>query len=153
MQVADAEEVKKNWETIKKSEGKSSILSGVPAALPAMVKAFRLQEKTKQVGFEWANDSEVWDKVEEEIYEFKALKNRQSSTEKLSEEFGDILFSLINYARYHDIDPELALERVNQKFIRRFSYIERHAPKTLEDMTLEEMDVLWEEAKGAETPE
>ncbi len=146
--VADAEEVKRNWETIKKSEGKESILDGVPKALPAMVKAIRLQEKTKQVGFEWENAEQVWEKVEEEIQEFKAVQKEDASSERAADEFGDILFSLINYARFQGIDPELALEQVNKKFMRRFRYIEQHAPKALKEMTLAEMDALWISAKG-----
>lgn len=147
VQVADAEEVKRNWETIKKQEGKTSILSGVPAALPAMVKAVRLQEKTRQVGFEWENAGQVWDKVEEELREFRNADTQDSSTEQRMDEFGDILFSLVNYARYRGIDPELALERINRKFIRRFRYIEEHAPRLLTEMSLAEMDALWNAAK------
>lgn len=148
--VSDAEEVKRNWETIKQGEGKDSILDGVPDALPAMVKAIRLQEKTKQVGFEWENIEQVWEKVEEEISEFRALHGKDVTDEQSAGEFGDILFSLVNYARYNGIDPELALERVNQKFIKRFRYIERHASKSLTELSLEEMDALWEAAKGFE---
>jgi XTP/dITP diphosphohydrolase len=147
--VADEHDVKRNWESIKKREGKS-ILEGVPTALPAMVKAVRLQEKTKQVGFEWENAEQVWEKVEEEIQEFRQIQEAQPGSQKASDEFGDILFSLINYARFQGIDPELALERVNLKFIRRFQHIEIHAPKPLEEMTLAEMDALWTSAKGLE---
>ncbi|HLF62182.1 MAG TPA: nucleoside triphosphate pyrophosphohydrolase [Saprospiraceae bacterium] len=148
--VADAEEVKRNWEAIKKGEGKESVLDGVPTALPAMVKAVRLQEKTRQVGFEWENVNQVWDKVEEELREFKAVRELSGPSERTVEEFGDVLFSLINYARFCGIDPELALERVNKKFIKRFRYIEQHAPRPLMDMTLSEMDALWEAAKTSE---
>lgn len=148
VEVADEEEVKKNWEQLKLKEGKRSVLAGVPNSLPAMVKAYRMQEKTKQVGFEWENAGQVWDKVEEEIAEFKEALTQQESREKQEEEFGDVLFSLINYARFQGIDPETALERVNQKFKKRFEYIEAKAPKDLQEMTLEEMDALWNEAKG-----
>ena len=147
VKVKDEEEVKKNWEQLKLQEGKKSVLAGVPKSLPAMVKAYRMQEKTKQVGFEWENAGQVWDKVEEEIQEFKETLEQDMSQERREEEFGDILFSLINYARFVKIDPETALERVNIKFKKRFEYIEAHAPKDLNDMTLAEMDLLWEAAK------
>ncbi len=146
--VNGEEDVKRNWETIKKNEGKKSVLSGVPESLPAMIKAFRMQDKTRQVGFEWENDQQVWDKVEEEITEFKVASAAGADKSELEDEFGDILFSLINYARYKGIDPETSLEKVNQKFKRRFEYIELHAPKALTDMTLGEMDGLWNEAKA-----
>ncbi len=148
--VNGEEDVKRNWESIKMSEGKKSVLSGVPDSLPAMIKAFRMQDKTRQVGFEWENDQQVWDKVEEEIAEFKEVVEQKASKAALEDEFGDILFSLINYARYKGIDPETSLERVNQKFKRRFEYIEEHAPKPLKEMTLGEMDVLWDMAKKLE---
>lgn len=150
VKVDDAEDVKRNWESIKMREGKKSVLSGVPDSLPAMIKAYRMQEKTRQVGFEWENDGQVWAKVEEEIAEFKEVVGLSAPKDRISDEFGDILFSLINYARYVGIDPETALERVNLKFKRRFEYIESNAPRPLQDMTLEEMDVLWNEAKGQE---
>ena len=147
--VADDEEaVKKNWEQLKLQEGKKSVLGGVPKSLPAMVKAYRMQEKTAQVGFEWDNAEQVWEKVEEEIAEFKETLVNQESQARKEEEFGDILFSLINYARFQNIDPETALERINQKFKKRFEYIEANAPKSMEEMSLEEMDALWNEAKG-----
>lgn len=149
VKVKDEEDVKKNWEQLKLQEGKKSVLAGVPKSLPAMVKAYRMQEKTKQVGFEWENAEQVWDKVEEEIQEFKETLELDMSQEKREEEFGDVLFSLINYARFVKIDPETALERVNLKFKKRFEYIEAHAPKDLNDMTLAEMDLLWEAAKKA----
>ena len=142
------EDVKRNWEQIKLQEGKKSVLSGVPRSLPAMVKAYRMQEKTKQVGFEWENSEQVWEKVEEELAEFRETMDEGLSQEKREEEFGDVLFSLINYARFQGIDPETALERVNQKFKKRFEFIEANASKSLEDMSLAEMDALWEEAKG-----
>lgn len=147
--VEGESDVKRNWEAIKQKEGKS-VLAGVPDALPAMIKAYRMQDKTKQVGFEWENHEQVWEKLEEEIGEFKAAQDQDLSHEELEGEFGDILFSLINYARYKGIDPETALEKVNQKFRRRFTYIEGHAPKPLTEMTLAEMDALWTEAKSME---
>jgi XTP/dITP diphosphohydrolase len=146
VKVTNEADVKKNWEQIKLSEGKKSVLSGVPTSLPAMVKAYRMQEKTAQVGFEWKDKKDVWAKVEEEINEFKAVADSDDQGMK-EDEFGDILFSLINYARYSGINPETALERVNKKFKSRFEYIESNSTKPLADMTLEEMDVLWEEAK------
>ena len=146
----DAEAVKRNWEAIKRHEGKESILDGVPSALPAMVKAVRLQEKTKQVGFEWETSEQVWAKVEEELQEFRFLNDAKAPVEKLAGEFGDVLFSLVNYARFAGIDPELALEQVNRKFIRRFRYIEANAPRALHEMTLDEMDALWDAAKETE---
>lgn len=148
VKVEGEADVKRNWETIKMGEGKKSVLSGVPTGLPAMVKAYRMQEKTKQVGFEWENAGQVWDKVEEELNEFKELSRDGSDKDKVEDEFGDILFSLINYARFIGIDPETSLEKVNQKFKRRFEFIEAHATKPLKDMTLGEMDVLWNEAKA-----
>jgi MazG family protein len=141
--VKDEDEVKANWEKLKLKEGKTSVLQGVPLGLPAMVKAYRMQEKTAKVGFEWENADQVWEKVEEEILEFKEAPD----AEKREEEFGDILFSLINYARFTGIDPETALEKVNQKFKYRFEYIEKNAPRALEEMSLAEMDALWNEAK------
>jgi len=146
--VADDEEtVKKNWEQLKLAEGKKSVLGGVPNSLPAMVKAWRMQEKTAQVGFEWENAAQVWEKVEEEMGEFKEAMEENHSSKKKEEEFGDVLFSLINYARFQGIEPETALEKVNKKFKYRFEYIEANATKSLEEMTLEEMDKLWDEAK------
>jgi XTP/dITP diphosphohydrolase len=146
VKVNDENDVKKNWEQIKKKEGKKSVLSGVPSSLPAMIKAYRMQDKTAQVGFEWENSDQVWEKVEEEMGEFKEVLSSHSQSRK-EEEFGDILFSLINFARFEGIDPESALEKVNIKFKKRFEYIEAHAIKDLEAMSLEEMDVLWEESK------
>lgn len=145
--VENEEDVKKNWEQLKLAEGKKSVLAGVPKSLPAMVKAYRMQEKTSKVGFEWENAEQVWEKVEEEMQEFKETIHNQTDPAKREEEFGDILFSLINYARFLDIDPETALEKINQKFKYRFEYIEKKATKPLNDMTLEEMDALWNEAK------
>jgi XTP/dITP diphosphohydrolase len=144
--VEDEEEVKRNWEQLKLIEGKESVLSGVPKSLPAMVKAYRMQDKTAQVGFEWENAEQVWKKVEEEIQEFKEVVD--VDPEKMEDEFGDIMFSLINYARFKGIDPETALEKVNRKFKNRFEYIEAQATKPLSDMSLDEMDKLWNEAKS-----
>jgi len=147
VEVENEEDVKRNWEQLKLKEGKKSVLSGVPTSLPAMVKAYRMQDKTAQVGFEWENADQVWEKVEEEIQEFKEVANGNDQ-EKIEEEFGDILFSLINYARFKNIDPETALEKINRKFKYRFEYIEEKADRPLMDMSLEEMDALWNEAKG-----
>ena len=143
-----AEEVKANWEKIKLKEGKRSVLGGVPVSQPAMVKAYRVQEKAKGVGFEWNNTAEVWDKLEEELGELKTEVEAQS--EHIEEEFGDVLFSLINYARFIHVNPEDALEKTNKKFIKRFQYMEEcaHAKgKQLSEMTLDEMEALWQEAK------
>jgi XTP/dITP diphosphohydrolase len=150
--VEDDEQVKQNWEKLKLKEGKTSILSGVPRSLPAMVKALRLQEKTKQVGFEWDHIDQVKDKVEEELQElYEAVA--AEDTDKIEDEFGDVLFALVNYARFIKTDPENALERTNQKFIRRFRQIETiaaEAGKDLHDMTLQEMDDLWNQVKRSE---
>ena len=136
----------KNLISTANKEGKKSVLSGVPKSLPAMVKAYRMQDKTAQVGFEWENAEQVWKKVEEEIQEFKEVVD--VDPEKMEDEFGDIMFSLINYARFKGIDPETALEKVNRKFKNRFEYIEAQATKPLSDMSLDEMDKLWNEAKS-----
>lgn len=146
-EVKDSEEVKKNWEQIKLTEGKKSVLEGVPMHLPAMIKAYRMQEKTKQVGFEWENKSQVWDKVQEEMLELKEEVNIEDNQERIEDEFGDVLFSLVNYARFLKVDPETALEKVNKKFKSRFEYIENNADRPLTDMSLSEMDALWNEAK------
>lgn len=148
--VADEDEVKRNWEQLKLKEGKKSVLEGVPQSLPAMVKAYRMQEKTGKVGFEWENAEQVWEKVEEELEEFKETIEKDFSQDKKEEEFGDVLFALINYARFQGIDPETALEKVNRKFKSRFEYIEKQAPKALAEMSLQEMDALWNEAKRKE---
>jgi len=145
--VKDEEEVKRNWEQLKLKEGKKSVLGGVPKSLPAMVKAYRMQEKTAQVGFEWENAAQVWEKVEEEMDELQEAMNTKDAQAEREEEFGDVLFSLINYARFQNIDPETALERTNRKFKARFEYIEANADKSLNDMSLEEMDALWNQAK------
>ena len=147
--VQDEEEVKRNWEKLKLKEGNQSVLDGVPPSLPAMIKAMRIQEKARGVGFDWEKDEQVWEKVEEELSEFKA-EAEAGDVEKANEEFGDLLFSLINFARFKQINPEEALERTNKKFIRRFKFLEessRRDGKTLSDMTLAEMDIYWNEAK------
>ena len=151
----DEATVKANWEQIKlKEKGNTSVLGGVPRSLPAMVKAMRIQEKASGVGFDWENGNQVWDKVEEEIKEFKAETQVETvNSQRKNEEFGDVLFSLINYARFQDINPEEALERTNKKFIKRFQYLERASKregKSLAEMTLSEMNIYWEEAKKNE---
>jgi MazG family protein len=149
VKVKDEEDVKRNWEAIKMSEGKRSVMDGVPVSLPAVVKAARIQEKAKQVGFEWHNKEDVWKKVEEEMDELKEVISKEDQ-KKMEEEFGDVLFSLINYARFLRIDAEAALEKVNKKFIKRFVRMEKAASaesKNLADMTLEEMDILWNRIK------
>ena len=147
--VADEEEVKQNWEKLKLKEGKKSVLEGVPKSLPALVKASRIQDKAKGVGFDWDEPHQVWDKVQEEIQEFH-VEVEAGNHDKMEAEFGDVLFSMINYARFLNINPEDALERTNKKFIKRFQYLESKAGelgKPLSDMTLAEMDVFWNEAK------
>jgi XTP/dITP diphosphohydrolase len=149
VKVNDDEDVKKNWEKLKLKEGKKSVLAGIPTSLPATVKAMRLQEKARQVGFEWENKGQVWQKVEEEIGELKEVE-AMGKQEKIEEEFGDLVFSLINYARFLRIDAENALERTNKKFIHRFTQMEQQAiasGKNLETMTLEEMDAAWNSIK------
>ena len=152
VKVKDEEEVKRNWEQLKLQEGKKSVLAGVPKSLPAMVKAYRMQEKTKQVGFEWENAEQVWAKVEEEIGELQENITNQAPQADIEEEFGDVLFSMVNYARFIGVDPETALERVNRKFKQRFEFIESNAPKPLKDMQLSEMEALWQAAKKVEKP-
>ena len=148
--VTDEKQVKQNWENLKLKEGKKSVLEGVPKSLPALVKASRIQEKVAGVGFDWEHSDQVWDKVEEEIGELKEeIKN--NNQDAIEDEFGDVLFSLINYARFLNINPDNALERTNKKFVKRFKYLEKKAKglqKSLSDMTLAEMDVYWEEAKN-----
>ncbi|MEZ4919702.1 MAG: nucleoside triphosphate pyrophosphohydrolase [Saprospiraceae bacterium] len=148
VEVADEAEVKRNWEQLKLKEGKKSILEGVPNSLPAMVKAYRMQEKTKQVGFEWETTEQVWDKVQEEIGELQEVLQNQAGQDRVEEEFGDVLFSMINYARFIGVDPETALERINKKFKSRFEYIESNANRPLTEMSLDEMEILWKEAKS-----
>jgi len=149
VKVNDEEDVKRNWENLKLKEGKRSVLGGVPVSLPATVKAMRLQEKARLVGFEWENKDQVWEKVEEEISELKEVIDT-GKQDKIEEEFGDLVFSLINYARFLRIDAENALERTNKKFIHRFNQMEQQAMasgKNLEAMTLEEMDAIWNSIK------
>jgi MazG family protein len=151
--VNDEEDVKKNWEKLKLKEGKTSVLSGVPGSLPAVVKATRLQEKSKQVGFEWDNREQVWDKVDEEMNELKEAVAADDK-DRIEDEFGDVLFSLVNYARFLNIDAENSLERTNKKFIKRFTEMERRAlsqGKSLSEMTLDEMDAIWNSIKKQNT--
>ncbi len=148
VEANDEETVKRNWEQLKLQEkGKTSILQGVPKSLPAMVKSYRIQEKVRQVGFDWEEVEEVWDKVEEELGELQVSIDDREGNERISSEFGDVIFALINYARFINIDPEAALEKTNKKFIRRFQYMEQNAPKALNDLSLEELDDLWDQAK------
>lgn len=147
--VADEEEVKQNWEALKLKEGKTSVLQGVPKSLPALVKANRIQDKVAGVGFDWEEPQQVFEKLQEELGELQDEVN-EGNQQEIEAEFGDVLFSMINYARFLKVDPENALERTNKKFIKRFQYLESKAKelgKTLKEMTLEEMDVYWEEAK------
>lgn len=149
LKVENEEDVKRNWENLKLKEGKNSVLEGVPNSLPALVKANRIQEKVAGVGFDWEHPNQVWEKVEEELAEFK-VEVEKDDKEAIETEFGDVLFSLVNYARFLKINPENALERTNKKFTKRFKYLEEKAKainKPLQDMTLAEMDVFWEEAK------
>lgn len=149
VKVVNEEEVKQNWEKLKLKEGRTSVLEGVPKGLPALVKASRIQDKAKAVGFDWDKPEQVWDKVQEEIAELQ-VEILAKNQEKMEAEFGDVLFSLINYARFLNINPEDALERTNKKFIHRFQYLEKKAVelgKPLMDMTLAEMDVFWNQAK------
>ncbi|MFT4968595.1 MAG: XTP/dITP diphosphohydrolase [Chitinophagales bacterium] len=150
VQADTEEEVLKNWEQLKLKEGKNSILEGVPPSMPAINKAYRMQEKTAKVGFEWDTIAEVWDKVEEEKAELQEVVAEENQ-ERIMDEFGDLLFALINYARYLKIDPEAALEGTNKKFKKRFEFIEKTAKeqgKDLQNMSLEEMDKIWNLAKG-----
>jgi MazG family protein len=147
--VKDDEEVKKNWEMLKLKEGKRTVLGGVPSSLPALIKSYRIQDKAAQVKFEWENIEDVWRKVEEEQEELKEAV-ASGSHQKIEEEFGDLLFALVNYSRFLKVDAEAALERTNIKFMRRFNYIEERVSsegKSLSNMSLDEMDALWNEAK------
>lgn len=149
VKVQDEEDVKQNWEKLKLKEGKTSILAGVPRSLPSVVKALRLQEKARQVGFEWDTREQVWDKVHEEMDELQAAV-AQGDKSEMENELGDLLFSLVNYARFLDVDPETALERTNKKFIARFTQMEQQAVaqgKPLADMSLAEMDAIWNAIK------
>ncbi len=149
VKVADEAEVKRNWEELKLKEGKKSVLEGVPQSLPAMVKASRIQEKVTGVGFDWEKPEQVFEKLQEELGELQhEIQNNEP--EKIEAEFGDVLFSMVNYARFLKVNPENALERTNKKFIKRFKFLEAKAKesrKSLKDMTLKEMDVFWNEAK------
>jgi XTP/dITP diphosphohydrolase len=151
--VKDAKNVKENWEKIKLKEGRDSVLSGVPVALPPLVKAYRIQEKAKGVGFDWEKPEQVWEKVIEEMNELKYEADLGTSKDKMEHELGDLIFAIVNYARFIGVNPEDALERTNKKFIRRFQHLEGKAKemgRSLKDMTLAEMDVFWEEAKKGE---
>jgi len=151
VEAADEETVKANWEKLKLKEGKKSVLEGVPKSLPSLVKAQRIQDKARGVGFDWEHDHQVWDKVQEELREFEA--EAQKGSPKTEEEFGDVLFALINYGRFLDINAEDALEKTNRKFIRRFQFLETESAKDgkqMGEMTLKEMDVYWERAKSQE---
>jgi len=153
VKVNDAEDVLNNWEKLKLKEGKKSVLEGVPKSLPPLIKAYRIQEKVKGVGFEWKEREQVWDKVMEELQELKYEVDTKASKDKVEDELGDLLFALVNYARYVGINPEDALERTNKKFIRRFQFIETESAKDgkkIEDMTLEQMDEYWNKAKEGE---
>ncbi len=148
--VEDEHEVKKNWEALKLKEGKKSVLEGVPNGLPALIKAQRMQEKAAGVGFDWEHKTQVWGKFEEELKELNQALDSKKEHE-IEDEFGDVLFSLINYARFIKVNPETALERTNKKFIKRFQYIESQAKKakrSIEQLTLEEMEAFWQEAKN-----
>jgi XTP/dITP diphosphohydrolase len=149
VEVADEEEVKRNWENLKLKEGRTSVLEGVPKSLPALVKANRIQDKVSGVGFDWEEPQQVFEKVKEELDELQHEVSADNK-DRIEAEFGDVLFSMINYARFLKVDPENALERTNKKFIKRFQYIEaksKEIGKSLKEMTLSEMDVFWEEAK------
>lgn len=151
--VSDAGDVMNNWEKLKLKEGKKSVLEGVPKTLPPLVKAYRIQEKVKGVGFEWKDPKLVWDKVKEELEELKYEVDNGAKHNKMEDEFGDLLFALVNYSRYIGVNPEDALERTNKKFIRRFQFIETESAKegkSLPEMTLEEMDEYWMKAKQFE---
>ena len=150
IEVSNEDDVKQNWEKIKLQEGNRSVLDGVPKTLPALVKAIRIQEKAAGVGFDWESTEQVFQKVEEELDEFKKEVDRKDQN-KMEDEFGDVLFSIINYARFLKINPESALERTNKKFIKRFKYLERQVnlkKLSLLNMTIEEMNIIWEEAKS-----
>ncbi|MCH1452810.1 MAG: nucleoside triphosphate pyrophosphohydrolase [Flavobacteriaceae bacterium] len=150
--VENADQVEKNWEAIKLNEGKKSVLEGVPKSLPALVKAYRIQDKVAGVGFDWDNDEEVLAKVKEELEEL-STEIDSGDLNQMEAEFGDVMFSLVNYARFLKINPETALERTNKKFIKRFNYIEENAEKSqrkVSELSIEEMEVLWQEAKKTE---
>lgn len=149
--VKDSVEVIENWEELKMKEGNSSVLAGVPVSLPAMIKAHRIQDKVRAVGFDWDEKEQVWDKVTEEIQEVKHELNNGQEHERMEEEIGDLLFSVINAARLYNVEPETALERTNRKFMHRFKYLESKAQemnRSLKEMSLEEMEAIWQEAKS-----
>jgi XTP/dITP diphosphohydrolase len=151
VEAANAEAVRNNWEKIKLKEGNKSVLGGVPVSLPAMIKAYRIQEKAHGVGFDWNNRAQVWQKVQEELQEF--MVEDEARSEKMEEEFGDLLFALVNYARFVHLNPEDALERANRKFMERFQFIEKNVKdenRNWSDMSLEEMELLWQQAKKKE---
>jgi len=153
VEANDPKTVKDNWEKLKLKEGRKSVLSGVPVSLPPLVKAYRIQEKVKGVGFDWEEPEQVWEKVMEELNELKHEVEETGNKDNMEHELGDLLFALVNYARFIDVNPEDALERTNKKFIKRFQHLESKATdlgKSLKDMTLAEMDVFWEEAKKME---
>jgi len=153
VEVSSAGEVKSNWEKIKMKEGRKSALSGVPTSLPALIKAYRIQEKASGMGFDWEEPHQVWDKVIEEQEELMHEVKNSSSIERKEAEFGDLMFALVNYARFIKVNPEDALEKTNRRFIRRFQFLEEHSRKEgkrLDEMSLEEMDVYWNEAKALE---
>lgn len=151
VKVQNEQEVKENWEKLKLKEGgNKSVLGGVPVSLPSLVKASRIQEKARAVGFDWEKPEQVWEKVQEELAELKVEVEKKAAKEKIESELGDVLFSIINYARFLDVNPEDALEKTNKKFIKRFQYLENEAAKAgkqLSDMSLTEMDVYWNKAK------
>ena len=149
VKVKDEKDVKLNWENLKLKEGKSSVLEGVPKSLPAVVKAYRIQEKVRGIGFDWENKGQVWDKVLEEIKELKSEENNNDS-KRIEDEFGDVLFALVNYSRFINVNPEDALEKTNKRFIKRFQFLEKqitNVGKKLSDLTFEEMNSYWDLAK------
>lgn len=149
VKVKDEKDVKLNWENLKLKEGKSSVLEGVPKSLPAVVKAYRIQEKVRGIGFDWENKGQVWDKVLEEIKELKSEENNNDS-KRIEDEFGDVLFALVNYSRFINVNPEDALEKTNKRFIKRFQFLEKQITydgKKLSDLTFEEMNSYWDLAK------
>ncbi|MCZ2442223.1 MAG: nucleoside triphosphate pyrophosphohydrolase [Flavobacteriales bacterium] len=153
VKVDDEDAVKRNWESIKLKEGKISVLQGVPQGLPALIKAYRIQDKARGVGFEWTNRKDVWHKVEEEMAELQQAVENNESFERIEDELGDVFFSLINYARFINQNPEDALERTNRKFIRRFQHMEKRAKENglaINELSLKQLDVWWNEAKQTE---
>ncbi len=153
VKVSSADDVADNWEKLKLKEGKKSVLSGVPKSLPPLLKAYRMQEKAKGVGFEWESREQVWEKVLEEMEELKEEVDQGKSKDRIEDELGDLLFALTNYARYLGVNPDDALERTNRKFIRRFQFIETESKKegkSVQDMSLDEMDAYWNKAKETE---